>query len=151
MLEDEPPQHPLTHPCPACGQPVDLPTLPTGQPLQCAACGEQFIIDDEQREPQVELPVRNEDELDTIRIERISKLKRSLYRSRSHAIIAAAACAVGSIQLMILLAQDVGTAPLSWRSVLYVILLIPAAIGLRLFTRTAIALHRQVKQDHPTG
>jgi uncharacterized Zn finger protein (UPF0148 family) len=148
---DEPPPHPLTHPCPACGQPVEIPAEITGAPVQCPACGEQFIIDDEAPEPEVEAAQTSEDELDARRIERISKLRRSIYRSRSHAIIATAVCAVGAIQLIILLAREARDSLLNWRSALYLILLVPAVVGIRFFAKSALALHRQAKTDHPTG
>lgn len=150
MTADEP-QHPLTHPCPACGQPVEIPTEVTGAPLQCPACGEQFVIDDEEAEPQIDMPSSSEDELDARRIERISKLRRSIYRSRSHAIIATVVCAVGSIQVMILLAREIRATLLGWRSLLYAIILVPAIFGIRFFAKSAIALHRQAKSHHPTG
>jgi len=148
---DEPSQHPLTYPCPSCGQPVEIPTEPTAGPLQCPACGEQFIIDDEPSNLEFEVPQTTEDELDARRIERISKLRRSIYRSRSHAIIAAVVCAVGAIQLTILLAHEARISVMNWRAALYLILLVLAVFGIRFSAKSAIALHRQSKSGHPTG
>ena len=87
----EEPQHPLTHLCPACGQPVEFPFELTGAPLQCAACGDQFLIDDGE-EPEEIATADEQERLDNLRITRITGLRRANYRSRSHAIIAAIAC-----------------------------------------------------------
>ena len=144
-MSDEP-QHPLTHPCPACGQSVAIPVELTGAPLQCPACGEQFIIDDEPPDPEIDLPVSAEDRLDLPRMKQIAQLRRATERSRSHALIAAVVCIVGVIQLAIVIARNVGW---NWRTAIYGAVLLLAGTGAIFFLRKAIALRREQLNQPP--
>jgi predicted RNA-binding Zn-ribbon protein involved in translation (DUF1610 family) len=104
-------EHPPTSFCPRCGQSVEIPRE-VAVPLQCPACGEQFIIDDEPADPEIEFSKTSEDELELGRIMQISKLRLATYRSRSHAIIAAIVCVVALVQLIFLIVGG-------WRTMLW--------------------------------
>jgi hypothetical protein len=91
-------------------------------------------------------------ELDGLRIRQLASLRRSEYRSRSHAIIAMLVCAVAAAQLA--LTTWLRVRAIGWTSVpLLCAALIPLAVwGTVHFYRRAIELHREATrpmQDVP--
>jgi hypothetical protein len=93
------------HRCPQCGARAEVPDFPTGQPLQCTSCGEQFFVDDQPPAPEEAVSTEEHDRLDSQRIQRIAKLRMAIHRSKSHAIIGSVLCAVVMVEFFILASQ----------------------------------------------
>lgn len=100
-----------------------------------------FIVHDDTTETQFEF---SEDRLEAARIQRIPAMRRATYRSRSHAIIAAAVCAVGLIQLLITAWQKgVGTIA----GAAYLAFAIAAGAGAIFFIKRARELHCELRRS----
>jgi hypothetical protein len=82
-------------------------------------------------------------ELSNLRIRQHAALKRAAYRSRSYAIVAAAACIGAVAQLLWLIIGQLRGARSVGRIALYIAFLLAAGFGIRFFIRKAIALHQE--------
>jgi hypothetical protein len=112
--------------------------------LTCEQCGYESLIVDEDAPVQV-APKSAPDrvELDNVRIRKFAALRRGTYRSRSYALITAAACAIGALELSRLAWQSFRAAGWTAWSVLCALLVAPAVMGSAIFARRALALHRE--------
>jgi hypothetical protein len=92
------------------------------------------------------MPEQRDYELDSLRIRQFATLRRATYRSRSHAIIAALACAGAALQLGWLALRRASVAASDWRPWLFATLAHISVLGTIWFIRRATNLHRQAKQ-----
>ncbi len=86
-------------------------------------------------------------ELDGLRIRRLAALRQSAYRSRSYAVIAATACAVVAVQLLIMTVRYVRSIGWDIRPIAYNVLAIGAAYGAFYFAGRAIESHRETTRS----
>lgn len=86
---------------------------------------------------------QRDDELDGLKIRQIAQLRRATYRSRSYAIIAAAACAVVGVQLGIMAAGNVRQAGWGIRPIAYLLILAGLLALGAYFVGRARELHRE--------
>lgn len=86
------------------------------------------------------------DEVDSLRIRQLATLRRATYRSRSHAIIAAAVCAGVAVQLGWVILLRVRWAGWGWRPMVFAVLLLACLAGAIWFTRRAAEFHRAAQQ-----
>src|SRR4051812_27967569 len=79
--------------------------------LYCPACEKYFEIPPEHRDASDDEPADpvdpRADELDGIRIKQLATLKRSAYRSRSHAVVACVVCVVAMVQAIVMTVRAV--------------------------------------------
>jgi hypothetical protein len=87
-------------------------------------------------------------ELNELRIRQLATLRRSAYRSRSHAVIAMLVCIVAMAQAAVLLAQHLIQIGMGWRPVIYTMFVVGGAGGGWFFARKAMVLHRETKQSY---
>lgn len=87
------------------------------------------------------------DELDSLRIRQVSALRRATWRSRSHAIIAAAVCGGLALQFLWLIVRQIRGPGVSVWAVGYALLAIVCVLGVVWFAQRAAALHRQARQS----
>jgi hypothetical protein len=132
--------------CPECGaalEPIDgAPNL-----LKCPACGlECFapaeVEDDALASAEAGQPSR-EDELSALRIRQFATAKRSAYRARSYAIIAAAICLVGVVQLAWMTVQHVRVAGWTPRPIGYVLFILLGGWAAWYFLGRAREMHAE--------
>jgi hypothetical protein len=128
--------------CPTCDAVMLVAASDSEQVVDCPACHQQVTIP----AAAPTNPPANDNELDHLRIMQRSTLRRALYRSRSHAVIAAVVCLVAGVQLAISTINAIRTRSLVWATA-YVVLMITSAIGATFFYRRAIALHREATQS----
>ena len=127
--------------CSRCGQILDVSDFKPGDSIECPQCHQTTIVPN----PSDTADDSSYAELDGAKIQRIAKLRSAIYRSRSHAIIAALACAGAAIESFAYFLRDVIHFGLNWR------LLTPAAIailgiaGAIFFARRAMALNRELR------
>ena len=91
-------------------------------------------------------PPSPDNELDGVRIKQLAALRRATYRSRSYAIIAAAACAVTIGQLGWMIFRQLRGRLLDRWLALESLLLLAAAYGLWAFARRVAALNRELQR-----
>src|SRR5437868_6300845 len=134
--------------CPTCGTRFVVSPDDADQELTCPTCGAVLMIsaveDTDASKPEVEL--------DGARIRKLAALRRSTYRSRSYAIIAAILCAVGAVQAGYLLARELQFHHLSTWSMLLLVILALVIFLTILFARKAVALDIEMRrrEQHPT-
>ncbi len=99
--------------CPHCQAEVSIPADRLGDEVHCLYCGESFLaqlgvsdpsiqqVIDDTAEEATEAAPQQEVQLDANRIRQLASLRRSLYRSRSYAIVGVITCFVTGIQLTI--------------------------------------------------
>jgi hypothetical protein len=92
-------------------------------------------------------PDERDDELDGLRIRQLSALRRSAYRSRSHAFIAMCVCAVAVVQASVLLVQYLREFGFGWRPLVYLGFIVAGAFGVTFFLRRTTSLHKLAKQS----
>src|SRR5690242_7635892 len=133
--------------CPHCQQTVDVQEVPEHGVVTCPHCSGEFSLPE---------PVAEEDqevELDGLKIRQLSTMRRTAYRGRSYAIIAAAACAVVAVQLIWLSIRHVYTIGWGVWPIGY-LLLVPLALwGAWHFLERAQSLGIESKRsalDEPT-
>lgn len=81
--------------------------------------------------------------LDSLRIRQATVLRRSIYRSRAYAVVAAVACAAASAQCGWLAVRHVRWLGWDARAVAFIVLMIGAIFGTVFFARRAAALSRE--------
>jgi len=94
------------------------------------------------------------DELDSLRIRQLASLRRATYRSRSHAIIAAAVCAGLAVQLGWVMLQRIRADGWSLRLMVFALLLAACLAGAIWFARRAAEFHRAAQKagrDEPAA
>lgn len=131
--------------CPHCGALVNTADAPPGEVLQCPTCQSEFSVPDSDAVSDA-LP----DALDSLRIRQVAALKRATYRSRSHALIAAAGCAVAVAQLVMMTIREVLAVGWSLRPMLYALLGAAAVVGAIHFVNRALAYHAQAARRAST-
>jgi hypothetical protein len=127
--------------CPHCGQSVDIADVLGRQTACCPHCNLEFSL------PQPPALDDRASELDGLRIRQLATLRRTTYRSRSYAIIAAGACAVLAAQLLFMTVRQVLGSGWSARTVLYVLVALLAVWGAWFFIGRVIALHREARRS----
>jgi hypothetical protein len=129
--------------CPHCQQLVEVPEIPKDAVVQCPHCGAEFSLPapepDETATPNIEL--------DGLRIRQLAALRRGAYRTRSFAIVAAAACAVTVAQLVWMTVRHVRGLGWGVRPIAYLVLVPIAVGGAWYFLSRAIAAHQEAKQS----
>ena len=130
-----------TYACPHCQQVADVTEAPPGAVVRCPHCGGEFSL------PEIPAADERDSELDGLRIRQLSTLRRSAYRSRSYAIIAAGACVVVMAQLVLMTVRHVRVEGWSGRPIGYLIFTLFAAWGAWYFIGRAVHLHRETKRS----
>jgi hypothetical protein len=87
------------------------------------------------------------DALDSLRIRQLSALRRATYRSRSHAIIAAAVCVGAGIQIGWMTVQHLRAFGWQARPIVLVMLIALCMFGTVWFVRRAVELHRAARSS----
>ena len=82
---------------------MELPDDAAGQIVACPHCGNELAISASENETTVE------EELNTIRIKRLSLERRAAIRARSYCLIAAGGCAVGAAQFIYFATNQIRT------------------------------------------
>jgi hypothetical protein len=85
----------------------------------------------------------DEQHLDALRIRQATALRRSLYRSRAYAVIAAIACAAAAAQCAWLALRHVRALGWGVRPTVLVVLMVAAGAGALFFARRASSLNRE--------
>jgi hypothetical protein len=89
-------------------------------------------------------------QLDSLRIRQVALLRRATYRSRSHAIIAAAVCAVAAVQVGWMAVEAVRAGQQVWASLGYLCGAVGAVWGSCWFIRKAMRLqHETARLETP--
>ena len=123
----------------------------------CPNCGRQYLltVDDDDHDtaaesstPSDDPDAQRQDELSELRIRQLATLRRAAYRSRSHAVIAAVACAVVAVQLAMMAVREWRSAGASAWALLYVALVVPCGVGGGFFYRRAMRLNEEAKRSH---
>jgi hypothetical protein len=127
--------------CPHCQQLVEINLPNEHKIVTCPHCNAEFAV------PEVQPYDDRSGELDGLRIRQLSTLKRSGYRSRSYAIIAAGACAVIAAQLVLLTFRQVRMVGWSARAIGYALLVPVVLWGAWHFIGRAMALHRETRRS----
>jgi len=135
--------------CPQCGEEVDvLPTdaSPDESPFMiCPHCKSEFVIthsdtpeeDERARREEEEKLRRRDEELNSLRIRSVTLARRAAIRNRSYLLIGALVCAVAIGQFILLVVQHVRAHGWDMRPIGYLLLIIPAIVGVRFFLRKA--------------
>ncbi len=144
------------HQCPECGEAFDAERNPPARGfLQCPSCGAQFVVSDEpvddafnepDREPS-EIRIdedRGADELDGVRIRKLTALRRAAFRARTHTLVGAVVCAVAVVQSVILTIREVYAAGINAWSATYLLLAAIAGVGCPYFFRRSRAIGREI-------
>jgi hypothetical protein len=87
-----------------------------------------------------------ETHLDPLRIQKFASMRRSLYRGRSYALMAAIACTAAAAQCAFLAARHVAAVGWQMRPVVFLLLMVFAAAGATWFARRAMSLHHEAQQ-----
>jgi hypothetical protein len=98
--------------CPHCSGLIEAGLADQPQVMVCPHCNQEMTLP-----PNEEAPSEAGDDLDGLRIQQISKLRRSAYRSRSYWLIGAAVLGVAAIELVRNAVTVVWRVGLGWRSV----------------------------------
>jgi hypothetical protein len=135
--------------CPECGGTLE-PVEGTPSLLKCPACGREAFVPDESADEQavsdpVDQPTR-EDELSALRIRQFATAKRSAYRARSYAIIAAAICLVGVVQLAWMTVTHVRAVGWTPRPIGYVLFILLGGWATWYFGSRARAMHAEARR-----
>jgi len=88
----------------------------------------------------------DDDQLSALRIKQIATLRRAAYRSRSHAVVACAACAVVAVQLVWNTISDLRGGAFSIKSAGYGLFALAGIYGAVHFFGRARAYHRMARQ-----
>jgi hypothetical protein len=128
--------------CPYCNQDIVLPAFGASAQMPGPSLDSQpFVIDESPQPPE------NDDELDALRIRRISLLRRSAYRSRSYCLIGAALCAVAAVQLICNTVQHVRRVGWGLKPLAYLVAIpLGFLLALRLYRRS-VQLKREADQS----
>jgi ABC-type Fe3+ transport system permease subunit len=135
--------------CPHCGAHM---LAPEGEPdetltITCPACSQLLTI-----EPLAAAVIEpfgeRDDELDSARIDRHARMWRSLYRSRSHAVIATVVCAVAAAQLIVAATRRLLAGSGTRWGFFYLLVAIGLLVVAVLFCRRAIEINREARQMH---
>lgn len=87
-----------------------------------------------------------DDELDGLRIRQFATLRRAIYRSRSHAIIAAGVCTVAGIQLGVMIVREIISGPSILTIAGYLAGIAISCWGITYFMKRAIQFHREAQR-----
>jgi len=150
MLEPPPDNNPSDLPaCPDCGGPGVQAATAMSNIARCQECGREFFaengpVDPDESEPKT--PSGGiESEFDRIRIRQLSSMRRAIYRSRSHVLIASSVCVAAAAQCVYLAVRGVQAGGWSLAPVLLLLPVLPALIGAGFFARRAMAFHREAR------
>jgi hypothetical protein len=94
-----------------------------------------------------------DDELDELRIRQVAMLRRSAYRARSYAMLAAAVCAIATLELPYMAIREVSAVGWGVWPIARLMLTIVAFRGMIFFARKAGQLNREalhVKLPEPS-
>jgi hypothetical protein len=148
-----PPPIGTTYACPNCGQSVFVSPPPIQGIVQCPFCNAQFfcgsnvedeIVDDSEDSDDYAAPA-DDAQLDGLKIRQHAALRRSLYRSRSYALIGAGACAVLTVQLGLMAVREFLRNGATVWPVAYVLVAACALYGMVHWTLSATELGREAK------
>ncbi|MGH7179650.1 MAG: hypothetical protein ACREJC_19905 [Tepidisphaeraceae bacterium] len=103
-------------------------------------------MDEDDDQPVEELAKLTENHLDSTRIQRVAQIRRATFRVRTHALIAAAACAVVAFQLCWTVWKR-WSADGAGARLLYICSAALACLGAVFFIRRARALAREVAKS----
>lgn len=127
--------------CSHCGQILDVSEFHPGDAVECPHCQQTTTVPN----PSEADDSSNYAELDGAKIQQIAKLRSAIYRSRSHAIIAALACAGAAIESFAYFLRDVIHFGLNWRLMTPAGIAILGIAGAIFFARRAMALNRELR------
>lgn len=147
--------------CPNCAQAVQATPQAEAQRVGCPHCDWEFIIPavdgstetaDELRDLQ-ELERVRQQHLDGLRIQQLIRERRAAYRIRSYLIVAALACAVIGVQLLIAAGQAISRRGPAWRPGAYIPLGLAALMAAHFFLRRTRRLNEEIRRSAsaPTG
>ena len=144
----------LAYECPACGQAVALTPLVEAQSITCPHCGGEFLVEASPAALE-QVAQQDDDAISARRIRQISSERRSLHRMRSYFIIAAAACAIATLQLALMAFERLKPGRWDRRAIGYSIFAFVAFLGAGMFGQHARDMHREAKrskiaEDAPT-
>lgn len=142
--------------CPICGGTLLIEPSTVEQMAACPLCHEDMTIPAMLHAEHADLSAGepDDDELNALRIQQRSTLRRAVYRSRSYAIIAAIVCVVAAVQVGQFAYRAIRANSATW-AVAYLFAMIGGAVGAVYFYRRALALHQETKRpelsvpDHP--
>jgi hypothetical protein len=118
--------------------------------LRCAQCGRTFDIahdDPSDALARDEAFAAADEQLNTLRIRQLATARRAAYRARSYSIIAAAACAVMTGQLIWMTIRHVRSSGWGKQPIGYLLFALLAVFGIGYFVLRAIELHREAKKS----
>jgi hypothetical protein len=126
--------------CPHCDAALvmDSATEPD-QVIQCPHCGNDFSL-----AAPVEDAPPGENELDSLRIRQVVKLRRSAMRARTYALLILICCLVMGGQLVLTDVQEVRQYGWDFWGILYAVLAGAMAIGASIASGKAAALRREM-------
>ncbi|MBC8108464.1 MAG: hypothetical protein H7Z14_17900 [Anaerolineae bacterium] len=133
--------------CPICGGTLLIAPCAVEQITACPLCHEDMTIPAMLDADDADLSAGepDDDELNALRIQQRSTLRRAVYRSRSYAIIAAIVCVVASVQLAQFAYRAIRANSAGW-AVAYLFAMIGGAIGAVYFYRRAVAFNQEAKR-----
>jgi hypothetical protein len=129
--------------CPHCQQMLRVENAEPEQIVLCSACGGEFALPaiEISDEPSAAAPP---EELDALRIRQLALMKRSAYRGKSYAIIAACVCTVAVAQLGVMAVRELLNAGWDVWSVGYIAGIVVCVLGAWHFTGKALQLQQEI-------
>lgn len=132
--------------CPFCLQQLTVADAEPEQMVACPLCGNEFSIPAADSDSADSTAVLD-DHLDSSRIRQFSQIRRSTYRSRSYAIIAAAACCVVVAQLGVMLIRELLATGWGIWPIAYILGAAVAVYGAWRFIGRAMELNREMSRS----
>lgn len=132
--------------CPHCLQQSAVADAEPEQMIACPHCGGEFSIPAADQESVESAPIRD-DQLDSARIRQFAQLRRSTYRSRSYAIIAAGGCCVAVAQLGVMLIRELLAGRFGIWPIAYILGAVAAVYGAWRFIGRAMEFNREMSRS----